>query len=1196
MNSKPLPSILLALAATCTLLHAATPTFETDREFTASGDFNGDGKLDVIIIDKPTGLYRVGTRTGTGIPSFANSRPTGVTSLSGVAVGKLNGTILDSFAVTAPDQNLVQVLSPNTTGYIEPKTILTAGIGPQTMCAIDITTGVAPTPEDDIALIVANDPTLGCALREIRSNAGAWSIIDIGDCPEGLVLRGNPLTTTVGGTALFGFIRDAGTSNTFHAINPTGVGFTEVLVSSSMPDNTQFITVPFESPNMDVVFYVPGSADVHVRRIIASGPNWILGTDNPATFSASIAQIIPVQDTTGMRMLVRFDNGSVALYSYTSAGGFGTATAIAPSGATGVLSGLVPVSGSAGFLLLYAPGVGQPSSTAISFANTGSGWSQTGITALPSVSAYSSYANILLLSNFPFREDNPLLLRSYHGGDWSNGVTVGGGPFNVNASVANYVSATTGIGASSAQLVGVATSSPPGTAVNQLHAQFSMATFDSKIGPVIEDVSISPVAGTYNKSIQITFSGNSGASTVYYRLGTSGSFTAYNAASPPWVFTDGTVQFYADRPGVGTTPTQSAVYQFTTPAALQDRDGDGVPDFVEVASGLDPSAGLDSDLDGFTDRDELAAGTNPKNAADKPSEEPTLSTMIVDVGVRSDTVAGLSAGFAQSGTTFDVTDPAGRPLGSHHDATLGTNVQGGEVGLGASSTSYGRVNVLNATGDTGFVVVRSEQNFTVIPSTGVEPRGREKLGIVPTPDMDGWSFGVTQGTPVATGTTFSWGGVNWQSGNANWRSIDDTQGFNSGWSSSQQTLTFAINGGTGAAASWKAGFIAAANRGGQPYAKIALTPVTTLEALIVHSALDTLFTARGYTPTTPDGAVFDSTSIGTLHDLRSPDAMHPTAPVVRVPVLLSHINAQLNGSDAGAKALRKLARDVYDRHESLATDHLGDMPTPLKALHTWVSTRVLPTEYQTGGSLSAGDLTDAATKLSAILAGITTRTSSTYTLYIPSTASPVGLTLAQNSGATITYALVDANLNAFALPADLALPTGTPLLVTAYNDLPTVASYTGLEVISLSVSSLPTVIDSDSDGDLLADTWEMHHFGSLAFNLYDIGDGGTYSLGEEYFRGTDPRLAGSSPGGPATPLVFSGFHLNRDTGTPMLCVNWPAAYSSFISVDFQASDDLATWNLPTGFNATDAGSGLFTKTLSFDRQRRFFRPEARLKR
>jgi len=1196
MNTKLLPSTFIAFAAMSTLLHAAMPVFETDREFTASGDFNGDGTLDVIIIDKPTGLYRVGTRTGTGTPSFANSRPTGVSNVGGVALGKLNGTVFDSFAVTASDQNRVQVLTPNITGYIEPKSILTAGIGPQTMCAIDITTGASPTPEDDIALIVANDPTLGCALREIRSNAGAWSIIDIGDCPEGVVQRGNPFTTTVGGTALFGFIRDAGTTNTFHAVNPTGVGFTDILVSSAMPDNTQFIAVPFESPNMDLVFYVPGSADVHVRRVTPSGPDWILGVDDLTTFSATVAQIIPVQDTTGMRMLVRFVNGSVALYSYTAAGGFGSATAISPTGASGVLSGLVPVSGSAGFLLLYAPGVGQPSSTAISFANTGSGWSQTGITSLPAVSAYSSYANILLLSNFPFREDNPLLLRSYHSGDWSNSVTVGGGPFNVNASIANYVSATTGIGASSAQLVGVASSSPPGTAVNQLHAQFSMATFDSKIGPVIEDVSVSPVAGTYNKSIQLTFSGNSGGSTVYYRLGTSGAFIAYNAASPPWVFTNGTVQFYADRPGVGTTPTHSAVYQFTTPAALQDKDGDGVPDFVEVESGLDPAAGLDSDNDGFTDRDELAAGTSPKNAADTPAEEPTLSTMIVDVGVRSDTVAGLSAGFAESGTTFDVTDLAGRPLGSHHDATLMINVQGGEVGVGASSTSYGRVNVLNATGDTGFVVVRSEQNFTVIPSTGVEPRGREKLGIVPTPDMDGWSFGITQGTPVATGTTFSWGGVNWQSGNANWRAIDDTQGFDSGWSSSQQTLTFAINGGTGAAASWKAGFITAANRGGQPYAKIALTPVTTLEALIVHSALDTLFTARGYTPTTPDGAVFDSTSIGSLRDLRSPDATHPTAPVVRVPVLLSYINTQLNGSDAGAQALRKLARDVYDRHESLATDHLGDMPTPLKALHTWVSTGALPTEYQTGGSLSAGELTDAATKLSAILAGITTRTSSTYTLYVPSTASPVGLTLAQNSGATITYALVDANLNAFALPADLALPTGTPLLVTAYNDLPTVGSYTGLEVISLSVSSLPTVIDADSDNDLLADTWEMHHFGSLDFNLYAIGDGGTYSLGEEYFRGTDPRWAGSSPGGPPTPLVFSGFQLNRDTGTPTLRVNWPAAYSSFIKVDFQAADDLVTWTYPVGFNATDAGSGLFTKTLSFDRPRRFFRPVASLKR
>jgi hypothetical protein len=160
-----------------------------------------------------------------------------------------------------------------------------------------------------------------------------------------------------------------------------------------------------------------------------------------------------------------------------------------------------------------------------------------------------------------------------------------------------------------------------------------------------------------------------------------------------------------------------------------------------------------------------------------------------------------------------------------------------------------------------------------------------------------------------------------------------------------------------------------------------------------------------------------------------------------------------------------------------------------------------------------------------------------------------------------------------------------------------VSGYTGLEIISLSVSTLPTVIDADSDGDLLADSWEWYHFGTLGLDLYASGDGGAYTLGEEYFRGTDPRNAASSPAGAPTPLRFTSFQIVTDgSGIPWLTTTWPVAYSSFINVNFQASDDLITWTAPAGFTATDAGGGLFTKSMTFDRDRRFFRPLASLKR
>src|SRR5205807_1047670 len=50
-----------------------------------------------------------------------------------------------------------------------------------------------------------------------------------------------------------------------------------------------------------------------------------------------------------------------------------------------------------------------------------------------------------------------------------------------------------------------------------------------------------------------------------------------------------------------------------------DSDGDGVPDYVEIAKGLDPlHSGNDGDGDGFYDLDELTSGTDPASAASHP--------------------------------------------------------------------------------------------------------------------------------------------------------------------------------------------------------------------------------------------------------------------------------------------------------------------------------------------------------------------------------------------------------------------------------------------------------------------------------------------------------------------------------------------------------------------------------------------------
>jgi hypothetical protein len=1173
--------LLLGLAAAA---FATTPVFETEREFCASGDFNGDGKQDVLVLDKVTGLYRIGLGNGsTGSPVFGAGRATGATALTGVAVGKLNGLTFDSFAVTAVAQNRVQVVSPTTTGYTEPKTIAAAGIGPVIMAALDISSGALPTPEDDLGIIVSEDPTAGYALREIRSNAGTWSFIESAPCPNLTVSQANPVVPTVGSPPFMGFMRNDGPADSFHAYDLTGVGFTEKLANAGLPVGTRYLSVPFQAPNMDLLFYLPGSPVVHVRRITPSGPGWVLGADAVTTFSAPLAQVVALTDPTGGKSLIRFTDGAIAIYGYASGVGFSAPLAITPSGAAGVVSGMVPMRGSAQFQLLYAPAAGQPSTTALTFANTGSGWSQTGLTAIPGISVYSSYANTLLLSSQIYRSDSVMTLRSYKAADWTTGIAIGGGPFTVTAQAANFIDATHGIGASSAQLVGDAGSAVSGTAINQLGTQFSMITFDPNLGATVEDIAIAPPAGTYSHGIQLTFSGMSAGTTVSYRLGNAGPFQPWNSADPPWIFTAGSVFYFANKPGVGPSVTHTANYIFSKPPALQDQDGDGVPDFVEVAHGLDPQGGRDSDGDGYSDAEELATGTDPNNPGSIPaSDEPSMSTLIVDASMKVEPLGGGTIGRPRDGTLLSLTDPLGNPLGSE------------VTGTGGAAIYYARMQTLNATGDRGYLIARTPINYGTTNGATTTHYGREMAAIIPVPSEDGWSFGSTQGTLVATGTTWSFGGTNWTDTTTNWKGIATTAGYDDAWSASQQTLTFAINAAGSAAAAWLPTFVAAANRGGQPYVSAALTPETTLAALLLRKIVSDLFIARG---TTPGGDGLTLTGITSPRDLRQPSPTTPTAPVVRMPALVSYLDTAVNAGGTGPAALRKLARDVYARSQALADADIATLSAPMAALETYITTGALPADYQTGSGLAAAEFDLANATRTAILASVPTRTSASMTLYIRSSASPTGLTLLQDSSGSAVYALFDAQHYPVALPTDIALPAGTPLSVTAFTDLPAVGGYLALEVTSLTVGSLPFTIDPDTDGDLLADSWELRHFGTLDLTTGTHGDGSAYSLGEEYFRSTDPRDAGSSPAGSPTALVFSSLQLTTDgSGTHWLSTTWPAAYKDFINVSFQASDNLSLWTSPAGFAATDAGGGLFTKAVPFDRPARFFRPAANLKR
>ncbi len=92
----------LAVAATAVLTVTAIPVlaeqrapsliYETPREFFGSGDFDKDGRADLVIVDKESGKYRLGYQLTPGVFSWVDCRPSGIKGVAGFSIGQLLAT------------------------------------------------------------------------------------------------------------------------------------------------------------------------------------------------------------------------------------------------------------------------------------------------------------------------------------------------------------------------------------------------------------------------------------------------------------------------------------------------------------------------------------------------------------------------------------------------------------------------------------------------------------------------------------------------------------------------------------------------------------------------------------------------------------------------------------------------------------------------------------------------------------------------------------------------------------------------------------------------------------------------------------------------------------------------------------------------------------------------------------------------
>jgi len=112
---------------------------ETDKELFGTGDFDGDGRIDIVIFHRLSGVYQVGYQKPDGGFRWVHQLRSGVQSASGMAVGRFLEPNKDAVVFTSSDDNLTVFMDasrPLENPRIEPVPI--ESLGPNCVAGIEL--------------------------------------------------------------------------------------------------------------------------------------------------------------------------------------------------------------------------------------------------------------------------------------------------------------------------------------------------------------------------------------------------------------------------------------------------------------------------------------------------------------------------------------------------------------------------------------------------------------------------------------------------------------------------------------------------------------------------------------------------------------------------------------------------------------------------------------------------------------------------------------------------------------------------------------------------------------------------------------------------------------------------------------------------------------------------------------------------
>src|ERR1043166_6761184 len=289
--------------------------YESATEFYSSGDFDGDGRQDLIIVDKESGKYRIGYQQTDGSFSWVDCRLTAMKNVSGFTVGKLIDAKQDALAITAPDASQIIVVgaaSPKEESH--PKaTSFTAALGPSAIVAVDI----GGTPRKGIAdfyvASIYNSPeaNLGSLLR----NDGA-EYPKVEDEPlAGLAVRGNRVSLKNSQPEMLCLLVRDEKGDTLRVEDLSSGKPQLAATATGLPAGADYAVGSFRSGSAlrDFVIYKPGESKLVARPVEESSPgHYQIGAGNTFDLGQPVRRVVTLHGPAPDQLFVLFGEGEKA--------------------------------------------------------------------------------------------------------------------------------------------------------------------------------------------------------------------------------------------------------------------------------------------------------------------------------------------------------------------------------------------------------------------------------------------------------------------------------------------------------------------------------------------------------------------------------------------------------------------------------------------------------------------------------------------------------------------------------------------------------------------------------------------------------------------------------------------------------------------------------------------------------------------